>query len=96
MIVCAGHIPKIVLGAQEPKVTMEFYVWRINLVLVFLVTFSGVRSDLNTDIDDAIQFLKEYDKMAADMEYEAGLVDWAYSTNITEYNRERQVILSYL
>ena len=63
----------------------------LNSLIVF-VLITGIHSTLITDINEAKRFLREFDYLAAEMQYQAALVDWAYSTNITDYNRERQVI----
>ena len=47
-----------------------------------------------TDEDLAWQFVDHYNALAQDVYSKQGEVDWAYATNITDYNQE--VSVSYL
>lgn len=46
-------------------------------------------SQLNTNIQDAIFFLKEFDREAAEMCNRVANIEWKYATNSTEYNKRR-------
>ena len=70
---------------------MEKGCQRAFFVFVVVLLTSEPSHGLITDINAARQFLTEFDRQVTDLEYRVGLVDWAYSTNITDYNRERQV-----
>ena len=69
----------------------NFFSRTICLVFVLTISFAGTCSGLITDLEEAKQFLTEYDRFAADILYQANLAEWAYATNITDYNRDQQV-----
>ncbi|KAF7283980.1 hypothetical protein GWI33_022798 [Rhynchophorus ferrugineus] len=45
----------------------------------------------NTNLDDALRFLNEYDIEAANMCFRVSSAQWAYSTNMTDYNKRRMI-----
>lgn len=45
----------------------------------------------NTNIDEALQFLREYNAEASDICFRVNSAQWNYSTNITENNRRRMI-----
>ncbi|XP_046681921.1 angiotensin-converting enzyme-like [Homalodisca vitripennis] len=44
---------------------------------------------LNDNVLEASQFLQEYNEQASDMCYRVKAAQWAYSTNLTEYNKAK-------
>ncbi|KAG8262975.1 hypothetical protein J6590_042777 [Homalodisca vitripennis] len=46
---------------------------------------------LNDNVLEASQFLQEYNEQASDMCYRVKAAQWAYSTNLTEYNKAKMV-----
>uniref|UniRef100_A0A1S4GWX3 Angiotensin-converting enzyme n=1 Tax=Anopheles gambiae TaxID=7165 RepID=A0A1S4GWX3_ANOGA len=69
------------------------HVWFCCTLLVVLV--NGQISDLrytetsNDNLSEAIQFLREYDREAAEMCNRVANAEWRFSTNATEYNKRR-------
>lgn len=59
--------------------------------IAFMALLMSCTSQLISDVEKAQKFLDEYNREAADMFYRAGLADWAYATNITDYNRNKSV-----
>ncbi|CAH2056638.1 unnamed protein product, partial [Iphiclides podalirius] len=47
------------------------------------------RMGTNTNVAEAMQFLREYDREAASMCYRVTMSQWKFVTNITEHNRRR-------
>ncbi|VEN40811.1 unnamed protein product [Callosobruchus maculatus] len=45
----------------------------------------------NTDLAEALQFLKEYDAEASDMCFRVSTAQWRYATNMTEENKRRMM-----
>ena len=66
---------------------------RVVALLIVVTLASELSLGLITDINAARHWLAEFDRQVTDLEYRVGQVDWAYSTNITDYNRERQVYI---
>ena len=68
----------------------------VPIAFTLTLFFNGISSELISDINVARQYLRDFDKMAADIEYQSALAEWAYETNITDFNRERQVIFLFI
>lgn len=45
----------------------------------------------NGSLDDALHFLREYDKSASEMCFRVASTQWNYSTNMTDFNRRRMI-----
>ncbi|ERL92420.1 hypothetical protein D910_09734 [Dendroctonus ponderosae] len=50
-----------------------------------------VRQGSNVKLGEALQFLREYDTEASNMCFRVSSAQWAYSTNMTDYNKRRMI-----
>ena len=71
---------------------MGFAVKIYVLSIVFAVF---VRSELITDEDAARAWLVEYNKGAEKAYYDSVSASWTYNTNLTDYNLQLEVGISY-
>nr|XP_014291052.2 angiotensin-converting enzyme-like [Halyomorpha halys] len=69
-------------------------------ILLFSGTVASLQSSfiegINTNIEEAIQFLREYDAEASAMCTRVTDAQWSYVTNITDYNKRRMIDLQSL
>ncbi|CAH0717042.1 unnamed protein product, partial [Brenthis ino] len=68
------------------------------IAIIFLAFFTRYalsedffRMGVNTNVAEANQFLREYDREASGMCYRVTMSQWKFVTNITEYNRRRML-----
>ncbi|KAL4229123.1 hypothetical protein ACF0H5_012162 [Mactra antiquata] len=58
------------------------------VVLAFLKSCNG---QAGAELTRAQEFLEKYEREASEIFYKSALADWAYATNITEYNSNKSV-----
>lgn len=54
------------------------------------MTLIGLQGS-NTNLGQALQFLREYDKEASEMCFRVRSAQWNYSTNMTDYNKRKMI-----
>lgn len=68
-----------------------FFTLLVGITVYFFCEF--YRAGENTDENEAVEFLRQYNEGLSKMANAYSLADWAYNTNVTQENGEKAVSL---